>query len=212
MGDTICKASGYFREAMAQDLRTLVRNARALIPSDVDTIVGTGLSGTLVVPHLGRRLGLAWGIVRKETDLQGSNSHASEMYEGTMGRRWALVDDFMSSGRTLKRTMRQVHETFRRPHGEWWMRQWDTEFVGLYQYVRPRNTPWMPVSLLTNRDDWRYVPGIREWISTAHPSTEDPGAELPPAGRLQAVPSAQSPESEGRDSPLRVPCSPFPAL
>ena len=72
-------------------------------PPVFDTLIGTGLSGALVVPALANAMGLRWAIVRKD-----DNSHSSSRIEGTIGERWLFVDDFISSGRTLDRTKQIV--------------------------------------------------------------------------------------------------------
>lgn len=142
------RSSGYARSAYARDLRPVVRLARLHLPKDVDTIVGTGLSGALVVPHVGRRLGLAWGIVRKGTEA----SHATEMYEGRMGRRWALVDDFTATGATVQKTWDQIHRVFTQCT---WREPWETEFAGVIQYQRS-NEPWVSRATLMTRG-WRGI-------------------------------------------------------
>ena len=86
-----------------------------------DTIVGTGLSGSLVVPHLGRAFGLHWAIVRKN-----DGSHSSSQIEGNIGQRWIFVDDFIYSGKTLNRVQSvvTVYCTAR--------------YVGTYEYYHKR--------------------------------------------------------------------------
>lgn len=69
-----------------------------------DTMVGTGLSGALIVPTLARALDKYWLIVRKPDD----HSHAGIPAEGTLGERWIFVDDFIQSGKTRRRVIETV--------------------------------------------------------------------------------------------------------
>jgi hypoxanthine phosphoribosyltransferase len=59
-------------------------------------VVGTGLSGALVVPYLGRALSKYWLIVRKN----GDSSHSNFWAEGELGARWLFVDDQVETGKT----------------------------------------------------------------------------------------------------------------
>lgn len=69
------------------------------IAPNVDTLVGTGVSGALVVPYIGRVLDMHWALVRKPTE----GSHSDLLVEGTIGECWVLVDDLIDTGETLKR-------------------------------------------------------------------------------------------------------------
>jgi hypothetical protein len=138
----VTRGSGYSDEAFAPDLRSMVRKAKLHIPEEVDTLVGTGLSGSLVVPHLARRMDLHWGIVRKPSDLQVGGSHAYDIYEGTMGERWALVDDFVCTGATVQRVWQSVADEFL--WNRWPSRVWNTRFVGMFQYSKRYSmNPWV---------------------------------------------------------------------
>src|SRR5690242_12227601 len=66
------------------------RGARVIVTDNqVDTLVGSGLSGTLVVPSLARACDVPfWAIVRKE-----KTTHTSRLVEGAIGDRWLFVDD-----------------------------------------------------------------------------------------------------------------------
>lgn len=69
------------------------------IAPNVDTLVGTGVSGALVVPYIGRILDVHWALVRKPTE----GSHSDLLVEGTIGECWVLVDDLIDTGETLRR-------------------------------------------------------------------------------------------------------------
>jgi len=77
----------------------LVSEARRMLCSiDFDTIVGTGLSGALIIPDVAQALDKKWAIVRKDND----SVHAVYNIEGSVGERWLFFDDLIASGRTLK--------------------------------------------------------------------------------------------------------------
>lgn len=101
------------------------RAENALGDLDFDTMIGTGLSGSLVVPLLARGMGKRWAIIRKPTE----NSHADDVFEGEIGDRWLFVDDFISSGATLNRVVDAVENIARRYKQR-------TDLVGSYEYQR----------------------------------------------------------------------------
>lgn len=78
------------------------------IPQDFDTLVGTGVSGAVIVPTLARLLGVDFAIVRKEND----GTHGWNKIEGVMGKKWLFVDDLVSSGTTVRRVQKLVTELF----------------------------------------------------------------------------------------------------
>lgn len=104
---------------------------------EFDTIIGTGLSGSMVVPDLARRLDKNFAIIRKPSD----SSHAEEAFEGVIGDKWIFVDDFISTGKTLARVVNTVALIERRhnmkylPSGHSHTES-HTEFVGCWEYHR----------------------------------------------------------------------------
>lgn len=92
-----------------------------------DTLVGTGLSGTIVVPMLARHLGKHFLIIRKDND----GSHSDLPAEGTLGKRWVFVDDFIETGMTLGRVWNKVHKLSAEA-------DFESEFVGVAEYTRRR--------------------------------------------------------------------------
>jgi len=200
--EKITKRSYYMDDALdcAKDPKRMAQRIRERIPEGVefDTIVGSGLSGILVVPGLALELGVLWGVVRKEHELRGGASHAESLYEGDMGRKWILIDDFMCTGATVRRVIGSVHAVFRAT--DEWQLQWDTEFIGLCEYDPNRAAPWRSVDYLKGAM-FNSLRGVENMISTARPSTVVPEVEPPPAGHLGVGPSTPTP------APL-VPCSP----
>lgn len=98
--------AGYMRHAH-ESPRSIARTAREHLEGvEFDTMVGTGLSGALVIPPLARTLKVHWLILRKPTD----DSHSCMAGEGTLGSRWLFVDDLIDSGATQARVIKQVNE------------------------------------------------------------------------------------------------------
>ena len=123
--------SGYFERAFGS-LDDIADEMRlALKGIEYDTLVGTGLSGTLVVPTLARTLGTLWAIVRKE-----HSPHASGLIEGEIGQNWLFVDDFISSGETRERVRKVIDGLKVYDWQSGYERQFMTNFVGTYQYER----------------------------------------------------------------------------
>lgn len=126
--------ASYFRAAFNQ--RTLVQSAeKALQGIQYDTLVGTGLSGAVAVPLLAYTLRKNFVLVRKPDD---NTNHSYRSVEGTLGNRWVFVDDFISTGKTLKRVMETVKE-FARDYSRdrnLLEARFTTEFVGALVYDR----------------------------------------------------------------------------
>lgn len=118
--------SGYFDEAL-MNLPTIIDQAHADLASKrFDTLVGTGVSGTIVVPALALAMDKNFLIVRKDND----DSHHGGDAVGQLGTRWVFVDDFVSTGDTRKRVMEKV----KRVCTEGLFRH-TTTFGGQYMYV-----------------------------------------------------------------------------
>lgn len=107
--------------------KMLVDNFRKAVHANgrvrFDTLIGTGLSGALVVPILARALRKHYMIIRKP----GDDSHAGGQHEGILGERFIFVDDFISTGTTMRRVLRQVQEMLIDDCEE-------SQFVGVYEY------------------------------------------------------------------------------
>lgn len=94
-----------------------------------DTLVGTGLSGAIVVPPLARSLRKKFLLIRKDND----SSHSSYPAEGVLGRRWLFVDDFVSSGTTFHKVITGVEKCVK-DVGKWRDPGFTSELVGVFQY------------------------------------------------------------------------------
>ena len=129
--------SGYMGHAYVSPEQQIEQARAALRGCAFDTLVGTGLSGALLVPRLAEAFGCHWLLVRKPKHEE--RSHAHEIAEGNLGRAWVFVDDFISGGATCRRVVEAVEELAERY-------LIDTECVGGYlyrdgEYRRPESLP-----------------------------------------------------------------------
>jgi hypothetical protein len=92
---------------------------------DFDTLVGTGISGTLSAQLFARALGVNFAIVRKETD----STHSTNNVEGNIGKRWVFVDDLVASGDTRRR-VREAMKRF------CLIQSFESTYVGQYLYYQ----------------------------------------------------------------------------
>jgi orotate phosphoribosyltransferase len=115
----------YLEDAFESPARLVERMAAANVASvRFDTLVGTGLSGALVIPRLAESLALHWMIVRKDND----GTHSAYNTEGACGEQWLFVDDLISSGATYAR-VREAMEKMSKRYTH------TTECVGAYLYA-----------------------------------------------------------------------------
>lgn len=120
---------GYMNRAYDPEL--VIINAREqLADVDYDTMVGTGVSGAIMVPQLARELGKNWLIIRKPTD----KSHSDLPAEGMLGDRWIFVDDFIDFGGTKRMVLTAVEEIVK-DYG-YYATEDPVTYVGDYLYQR----------------------------------------------------------------------------
>lgn len=126
MANTMRFHSSYMSRAFANidDIAATMRQQLLRHGVKYDTLVGTGLSGSLVVPTLARAFNVHWAIVRKN-----DGSHSGNSFEGEIGQRWLFVDDFIDSGATANR-VKDIIAVTARQNGH------TTEYVGTYEYQR----------------------------------------------------------------------------
>lgn len=115
----------YMDEALFNLEKVISRAKENLADLEFDTLVGTGLSGGIVVPALALAMGKKFVLVRKESD---DSHHGGGQLLGELGARWIFVDDFVSSGRTRERVIDKIGEEAAKRDAE-------TEFVGQYMYM-----------------------------------------------------------------------------
>jgi hypothetical protein len=133
----------YSNEAFTDDPSHLAGNMEgALRGVDYDTMIGSGLSGALIIPILARALGKLWAIVRKPNDTQ----HTSALFEGSIGERWVFVDDFVSSGATRNRVKDAVQAIYDKRVSDYGTATLPV-YVGTYSYQRQTFDPAPPAAL-----------------------------------------------------------------
>lgn len=148
MAKVLTSITGYMEAAFKSPEEIFADAYDCLADQDFDTIVGTGVSGDLIVPVLAREIGCLFAIVRKRP----ADSHTHSELEGNIGERWVFVDDLIDSGATLDKVKKSVKHVCRATEN------WDdsinpahpTEFVGTYLYHRRE---WYPSDHLTYTDN-----------------------------------------------------------
>lgn len=137
---------GYLGEAeTSRGLERLVdRIGNDLRDVDFDTLVATGVSGTIIVPALALSLGKKFVIVRKEHD---DSHHGAARLVGQMGHRWIFVDDLISSGKTRRYVLNRVKDA---------VCTWDPSFVtthvGTYRYADYSHPGFEPANLYIDEE------------------------------------------------------------
>lgn len=133
---------------MADKLRRL--RSRKTNTVEFDTLVGTGVSGTVPLMSLANSLHVNWLTVRKPTDR---SHNGNQLLSGKLGKRWIFLDDFISSGETLRRVYFEIEKELYQSGGrgkDYYGRQFHTEFVGAFLY-RDRFNPFFSAADLTIR-------------------------------------------------------------
>lgn len=97
--------TGYMDQAVFELPSVIEAAQKALKGVDFDTMVGTGLSGSIVIPALALAMGKKFVLIRKQTD---DSHHGRGRMVGELGERWLFVDDFVSSGATRSRVIRKI--------------------------------------------------------------------------------------------------------
>ncbi|WP_146099087.1 phosphoribosyltransferase [Nocardia nova] len=125
-------------DSVVADARTHLRAAGVRC----DTLVGTGLSGALIIPILARELGVDYAIVR----APGPCNHARTRVEGFLGSSWLFVDDHISTGHTFRYVYRAITD-IAREHSIL------TTLVGsfCYQAALREREPVLPATTLYSR-------------------------------------------------------------
>ncbi len=124
--DTVRNHSYAARLAPTDQQHIVKQASQTLDPLEFDSMVGTGLSGAMVIPLLAYVFDKPFAIIRKETDV---DNHSCEKFEGVIQGRWLFVDDFIASGHTLRTVTAAVRDIV----GE---RNKLITCVGAYQYMR----------------------------------------------------------------------------
>ncbi len=116
----------YYMDDAVFNLSAVIETAKERLANvEFDTLVGTGFSGSIVIPSIALALGKNFVLIRKESD---DSHHGGGRLLGQLGKRWIFVDDFVSSGRTRLRVINKIEEAVRVNSNK-------SEFVGQYMYV-----------------------------------------------------------------------------
>ncbi len=99
----VCGYMDYFYRPSIEQIETWSELIIEHAPN-VNGLVGTGMSGSLVIPVLAQYMEIDYVILRREND----SSHSDSKWNGKMGDRLVIVDDFVESGRTLERLLRAI--------------------------------------------------------------------------------------------------------
>lgn len=113
-------------ERRARTVKTAVKFLKAKT-KEFDAIAFSGMSGAVMAPILAYLLDKQLIIVRKDRGSehpdQASHSSAAVEYAGSLRTRVVIVDDFIASGKTVKRIIEKIRD-----------RQLRTEIVAVYCY------------------------------------------------------------------------------
>jgi hypothetical protein len=122
-------------------------------PIEFDTLVGIGLSGTLLLPMLADRLKCNYLALRKDKD----GSHAAGCHQGVLGKKWLFFDDLISTGSTLQKAYKKInkivddHNKYSYDVVSKGQEPFKTEFVGAYLFTANSGLNLRPASDLIGR-------------------------------------------------------------
>jgi hypothetical protein len=122
-GDVLQTGSAYLHDVL-YDQDMIIRNAfTALDGVEFDSVVGTGVSGALILPRFAVEFAVPFMLVRTHPA-----EHSAYLAEGRLGRRWLFLDDKIVTGATLDRVKEAVVKIAGSSGG------FKTECVGAYLY------------------------------------------------------------------------------
>lgn len=136
--------AGYFDRAFgdAEALTKAFDVAIEFSKVDFDSMAAIGLSGHLVLPLLARHAGVPFLALRKSDvkthDTWGIGKHG----RGTIGKRYLIIDDFVSSGTTVKKIRNAIDAVT-----EEYSCPFKPEYVGTYCYAEPSSAAETAVML-----------------------------------------------------------------
>jgi adenine/guanine phosphoribosyltransferase-like PRPP-binding protein len=108
--------TGYFDTAFDKREK-VIGKALAILKhckDDFDVIVCRGYSGMVIAPTLAFCLKKPLFVVRKD----GEKSHSAKKYIGDLGKRYLMVDDFISSGQTYEEIMIALYKAHEKENME----------------------------------------------------------------------------------------------
>jgi hypothetical protein len=141
--DTYAEVCDYFSGVYDDPDQIIASFEPHLEDREVDTLVGTGLSGGIIVPMMARHYGLEYMIVRKD----GTGTHDPSLVYGKMGQHYVIVDDFVASGSTIRRIQRSLHLSIPEDH--------EYRMEGVWEYHHDTFTEGETVR---DRHGWAWKP------------------------------------------------------
>jgi adenine/guanine phosphoribosyltransferase-like PRPP-binding protein len=106
-----------------QGRKAIARGVKALSALDFDAIAFTGTSGGLLAPAIAYEMNKGLIVVKK------GKSHSSLRVEGCVrAATYVIVDDFISTGNTVRRIARHLRNDFNAKHAE---------LIGIYECAAP---------------------------------------------------------------------------
>lgn len=100
--------ASFYGDLPLRDSKSALRRAREVLKDvDFDTVVATGMSGIPLATLIGHTMRKHVLLVRKADDHSNHHGHS---VVGRLGRRWIFVDDFISSGGTMRRCQQAVKD------------------------------------------------------------------------------------------------------
>lgn len=122
----------YFDRVFETPANQMADEMEEIIPEEIfqslQSVVGTGLSGSLFAAKVHSLIDKQMIIVRKDDD-KSNHSGSKIEYTGMPGK-WILVDDFIDSGATVVRVLKKVKDIFSFPGDLNYYRN----FQGVYCY------------------------------------------------------------------------------
>lgn len=145
---TYYEGAGYLERAFTRSLDSLLADMKEHVADvEFDTLVATGISGTVFAARVADALGKKLCIVRKTQDTL---NHSGSKIEGYIGDRCLIVDDLMSSGKTVRTILERLGRSRR------------TTVVGVYMYgARYESDPYfLTAEELADKRGWHDLLGV----------------------------------------------------
>lgn len=121
-----------------------------------DALVFRGFSGAVVGAAVAHVMQKPWILVRKPSD----SSHSGCTVEGTTKGKFVIIDDFLSSGQTVRETIQVMGNRFMCP---------DAQCIGVFLYDRK----WVERNMEWGNTNWDIGVPILNWAPPAQSKTSE---------------------------------------